>query len=259
MARHSKWHNIKHRKAAQDAKKWKIYSLHSKIITLLAQNGWDPDKNPSLYAAIAKAKSEGVPNENIDRAIKKWTWEDKSWTILQEIVYEWYWPSWVAIIVKTITDNKNRTASEIRHIFSKFWWNLWESWSVSWIFKRKWIIILDSSKYNYDEVEEIVFETNAEDIAIDEDIIKITTSPDDLTEIIEFLKSKNIGLETYEISYIPDNDIEVNDFDNALKLVKMLEAFEENDDVETVSSNENIKQELINKVEKFIEENTFRT
>jgi len=146
MAKHSKYDNIKHRKAAQDAKKGKIYSIHAKLITLAAQGEWDPSKNPNLAMLIEKAKKDWVPNDTIDRAIKKWTWEDKSGCIIQEILYEWYGPSWIAIIVKVLTDNKNRTAASIRHIFWKYSWNLWESWSVSWMFKRKWIIIIDSTK-----------------------------------------------------------------------------------------------------------------
>lgn len=259
MARHSKWHNIKHRKAAQDAKKGKTYSLHSKLISLAAQSGWDPEKNPSLFAAIAKAKSDWVPNDNIDRAIKKWTWEDKSWVQIQEIVYEWYWPGWVSIIVSSLTDNKNRTASSIRHIFSKFWWNMWESGSVSWMFKRKWVIIIDLESYDYDMLEELVFETSAEDMTKDENILKIVSSLDDLEEISNFLKSKDIILEASEADYIADNEVEVTEFEKALKLKKMLEAFDEDEDVQSVSSNEIISDDLDREVEDFIEKNTFRT
>lgn len=259
MARHSKWHNIKHRKAAQDAKKWKTYSLHAKLISLAAQSSWDPEKNPNLANAIATAKADWVPNENIDRAIKKWTWEDKSWITIQEIIYEWYSAGWVALMVKVLTDNKNRTASSIRHIFSKYSWNMWEAWSVSWMFDQRWIIIIDPSKYDYDKIEEIVFETNALDISKENEEIKIITSKDDLYDIVSLLKEKWIELDFFWVDFIAENDIEVTDFDNALKIKKMLEEFEEDEDVESVSSNEIISDELDKEVEGFIEKNRFRT
>jgi len=259
MAKHSKYDNIKHRKAAQDAKKWKIYSIHAKLITLAAQWEWDPSKNPNLAMLIEKAKKDWVPNENIDRAIRKWTWEDKSWCIIQEILYEWYWPSWVAIIVKVLTDNKNRTAASIRHIFSKYSWSLWETWSVSWMFKRKGIIIIDSSKYNYDNIEELTFETEAEDIVAQNNIIKITTNVDFLQKITDFFVKNGIEIVSSEMEYIVDNNIDIKDFDHALKIVKMIEAFEEDEDVESVHTTENINDVLLKEVLDFIEKNTFRT
>ncbi len=259
MAKHSKYDNIKHRKAAQDAKKWKIYSIHAKLITLAAQWEWDPSKNPNLAMLIEKAKKDWVPNDNIDRAIRKWTWEDKSWCLIQEILYEWYWPSWVAIIVKVLTDNKNRTAASIRHTFTKYSWNLWETGSVSWMFKRKGIILINSSKYNYDNIEELTFETEAEDIITQNNIIKITTNVDSLQEITEYFVKNNIEIDSSEMEYIADNTINITDFDHALKIVKMIEAFEEDEDVESVHTTENINDILLKEVLEFIEKNTFRT
>lgn len=259
MAGHSKWHNIKHRKAAQDAKKGKVYSIHSKFIALAAQNWWDPDTNSTLAMAIEKAKKEWVPNDNIARAIKKWTWDDKSWIQISEIVYEWYSPWWIAILVNVLTDNKNRSSASIKHIFSKFWWNLWEAWTVSWMFKRKGIIIIDSSRYNYDNIEEMIFETNAEDISLEDDIIKIITKVEDLNEIVKFFEEKQIEIEEYEVDYIPENEAIVEDFDKVLRFKKMYEAFDEDEDVQSISSNEVISEKLINEVEAFIDKNTFRT
>ena len=259
MAKHSKFDNIKHRKAAQDAKKWKIYSLHAKLITLAAQSEWDPLKNPNLAMLIEKAKKDWVPNDNIDRAIKKWTWADKNWAQITEIAYEWYAPWWVAVIITVLTDNKNRTASNIRHIFSKTSWNMWEPGSVSWIFKRKWIIIIDSNKYNYDKIEEIIMETNAEDIILEWDIIKIITFIEDLNNIEKFLTDSKIEIENSILDYIPDNNVEITDFDKALKIIKMIEAFNNDDDVCSISSNELIDDKLLEEVENFIEKNTFKT
>ena len=259
MAKHSKYDNIKHRKAAQDAKKWKIFSLHSKFIALSAQSEWDPEKNSTLAMRIEKAKKDWVSNDVIERAIKRGTWESKDWIQISEMSYEWYAPGWIAILVKVLTDNKNRTASNIRHIFSKYWWNLWESWSVSWMFARKWIIIIDKQEYNYEKIEELIFETNAEDIQDEWNIIKIVTSIEDLNEITKFFENKNIELIQSELEYIPDNKIELTDFDKALKFKKMIEAFEDDEDVELVSTNERIEEKLEEEIENFIEKNTFKT
>ena len=259
MAKHSKFDNIKHRKAAQDSKKWKVYSIHAKFIALAASTEWDPLKNPNLANLIEKAKKDGVPNENIDRAIKKWTWENKDWSIITEIVYEGYAPWWVAIIITVLTDNKNRTASNIRHIFSKTSWNMWEPWSVSWMFNRKWIIIIDSNKHDYDKIEEIIMETNAEDINLDWDFIKIITSINDFIEIENFLLKNNIEIWESNLDYIPNNTVKITDFEKALKIIKMLDAFEEDDDVCNITSNEIINDELKEKVIDFIDKNTFKT
>ena len=259
MAKHSKFDNIKHRKAAQDAKKWKIYSIHAKLIALAASSEWDPQKNPNLAMLIEKAKKDWVPNENIDRAIKKWTWENKDWVQIIEIIYEWYAAGWVAIIITVLTDNRNRTASNIRHIFSKTSWNMWEPWSVSWMFKRKWIIIIDSSKYNYQKIEELILETDSEDIILEWDIIKIITSIEDFNKIEQFLYDSKIEIESSSIDYIPDNKIEITDFDKALKIIKMIEAFDEDEDVISVTSNEIIDDILLEEVYDFIEKNTFKT
>lgn len=259
MAKHSKYDNIKHRKAAQDRIKWKIYAIHAKLITLAAQGEWDPNLNPNLAMLIDKAKKDWVPNENIDRAIKKWTWENKDWLQITEIVYEWYAAWWVAILVNVLTDNRNRTAASIRHIFTKFWWSLWESWAVSWMFKRKWVIIIDSDRYDYNKIEELVFETEAEDITINWNVIKIITSIETLNKITKFFEDKKIEIEESNWEFIPENNIELTDFDKVLKFKKMIESFEEDEDVESVSSNEIINEELDEKAEEFIEKNKFKT
>ncbi|USN58150.1 MAG: YebC/PmpR family DNA-binding transcriptional regulator [Candidatus Peribacteria bacterium] len=178
---------------------------------------------------------------------------------LQEIVYEGYGPGGVAIIVHTITDNKNRTASNMRHIFTKYGGDMGQTGSVSWIFKRKGVIIVDAEKYNYDTVESLVFETSAEDIELDGTTVSITTSPEDLLDITSTLQEKDIRPEMSELEYIAENDIEITDFEKVLKLTKMLEAFDEDEDVESVSSNEEISEELQTEVDEFIEKNTFRT
>lgn len=259
MAGHSKWHNIKHKKSRADAARWKIFTIHAKLIAMAAQKWGDPDLNPTLSEAIAKAKADNVPNDNIERAIKKWTGQDKSAESISEIVYEGYAPGWVAIIVKTLTDNKNRTASNIRHIFTKMWWNLWETGAVSWMFDRKWVIIISMEKYSAEALEELVFETTAEDFAEEEGIFRIYTSVSDFAIVRDFFASKDIEFEHADVEYIANNESEITEFDKALKFTKMLELFDEDDDVESVINNAVISPELQNEVDEFIEKNKFRT
>lgn len=250
---------VQARKNAVNAIKWKIFSIHAKLISIAASKWWNPDDNPSLANAIYKAKKDWVPNDNIDRAIKKWTGEDKTAAQIVEIVYEWYAPGWVAVMATVLTDNKNRTVANIRHIFSKYSWNMWETWAVSWMFHRKWVIFIDPKKYDYNNIEELVFETNAEDIILEENYIKIITSVEDYNEVEKFLEEKNIELMESKINFVPENEIEITDFDKALKIKKMIEAFEEDEDVAGISTNEIISEELDRQVDEFIEKNTFRT
>ena len=250
---------VQARKDAVNQVKGKVFSLHAKLIAVAATKWWNPDDNPALFAAIHKAKKEWVPNDNIERAIKKWTWEDKTAAAIQEIIYEWYAPGWVAMMVSTLTDNKNRTVSSIRHIFTKYGWNLWESGVVSWMFHRIWVIFIYPNKPDYEKRVELVFETNAEDIQKEEDYIKITTSVDDFNDVEKYLEEKGIDFIETKLDFIPDNDVEITDFDNALKFKKMIEAFDEDEDVALVSSNEIISAELEKQVDEFIEKNKFRT
>jgi len=233
--------------------------MHAKLIAVAATKWGNPDDNPSLAALIVKAKKDGVPNDTIERAIKKWTGEDKDAASISEITYEWYAPGGVALLVSTLTDNKNRTVSNIRNIFSKYGGNMWESGAVSWMFHSKGIIFIDPSVHPYEEIEELVFETSAEDIIQEAWYTKIITSSDTLHEIETFFEEKGITLFESKIGFIPDNEVEVSDFDKALKISKMLEAFDEDEDVNIVSSNEIISDELQKEVDAFIEKNTFKT
>ena len=250
---------VQARKDVVNAVKGKIFSVHAKLIAIAASKGGDPDQNPSLFAAIHTAKKAWVPNDNIDRAIKKWTGEDKSAAQIEEIVYEGYAPGGVAIMVQTLTDNKNRTVSSIRHIFTKYGWNMGETWAVSWMFHRKGVIFIDPAKHEYDSVEEIVFETSAEDIINEESYIKIITSIEDFTQVEKLLEDKWIEIMESKLDFVPENDTEITEFEKALKFTKMIEAFNEDEDVAQVSSNEVISEELQKEVDDFIEKNTFRT
>ncbi len=247
------------RRDAVNAVKWKVFSIHAKLIAVAAQSGGDPDGNPALAAAVYKAKKEWVPNDNIDRAIKKGTGEDKSAAQIIEIVYEGYAPGWVAVMATVLTDNKNRTVANIRHIFSKYSWNMWETWAVSWMFHRKWVIFIDPKKHSYDSIEETIFETNAEDVISEDSYIKIITSVDDFNEVEKHLEEKGIEIMESKLDFVPDNEVEVTEFDKALKIKKMIEVFNEDEDVASVSTNEIIPEDLDREVDAFIEQNTFKS
>ena len=250
---------VQARKDAVNSVKGKVFSLHAKLITIAAQKWGNPDDNPSLATAIRDAKKAGVPNDNIERSIKKGTGEDKDAAQIFEILYEWYAPGGVALMISNITDNKNRTVSNIRHIFSKYGWNLGESGTVSWMFHKKWVLFIDPEKHCYDDIENLAFECNAENIEMVAWYIKITCSIENFHDIESFFQQKEIELFESKIDFIPDNEIELNDFDKVLKFKKMIEAFDEDEDVNMVASNETILEALETEVDIFIEKNTFRT
>lgn len=253
MAGHSKWHNIRHKKAAQDAKKSKIYTKISKIIELAARQGWgDPNLNPALEAALEKAKYYSVPKEVIDRAIKKWTWQ-LEWEQLEEVFYEWYAPWGVALYIKCITSNKNRTWANVRTILNKNWGSMWEPGSVSWQFKEKWVIYIwwKVEKYvekwkqvekviplNIDELEEKLLELDVEDFEYDEEnqIAKIITPKESFSDVKKSLENAGYKIEDSNIEFVAENLIEVDD-ETAEKVQKLIDALEEDDDVDTVYHN----------------------
>lgn len=250
---------VQARKNAVNAAKGKVFSIHAKLIAIAAQKWGDPDKNPSLATAMYKARKDGVPNDTIDKAIKKGTGEDKDAAQIMEITYEGYAPGGVAVMVTTLTDNKNRTVSNIRHAFSKFGGNMGENGAVSWMFHRKWVIFIDPKKHDYESIEELVFETAAEDIIGEENYIKIITSLEDYHEVEKFFEDKNIEFMESKVDYVPDNEVEMDDFDKVLKFKKMVEALDADEDVSGVSTNEIISDELSAEVDAFIEKNTFRS
>ncbi|EKE28246.1 MAG: hypothetical protein ACD_3C00084G0002 [uncultured bacterium (gcode 4)] len=252
---------IERKKSITNALKWKAFSIHAKLISLAAQKGWDPDKNPSLYDAIEKAKKDNVPTDNIVRAIKKWTWEDKDSAQINEIYYEWYAPGWVGIIAKSLTDNKNRTSSNIRHIFSKYGWNLWETGSVSnFAFKFVWIIYLKLNWKKIEDIEEILMESWADDYNLeDEEEVRIIAQKQDLASVVKFLKDAWLEIVEYSLGFIPNALSEVTDFDKALKIIKLVEDLEEDEDIEKVWHNYNIPDDLQNQVLDALEKARFRT
>ena len=236
MSGHSKWANIKHRKAAQDAKKGQLFSKLAKEITVAAKlGGGNPENKIRLRVAIEKAREANMPSENIEKAIKRGTGELEGVTY-EDVTYEGYGPGGVAILVNVLTDNKNRTAADIRKIFSKFGGSLGSTGSVSWIFERKGYISVDASKYTEDQILEIALEVGAEDVKKEDDVISIYTPVEVFSEVLNALKSKGIEIKVAEISMVPKSTVRVDD-ETAVKVLKLLDELESNDDVQSVASN----------------------
>lgn len=236
MSGHSKWANIKHRKSAQDAKRGQLFSKLAKEITVAAKlGGGNPENNVRLRVAIERAREANMPTENIERAIKRGTGELEG-VNYEEVVYEGYGPGGVAILVNVLTDNKNRTAADMRKIFSKFGGSLGTTGSVAWIFEKKGYISVDASKYSEDQILEIAIEAGAEDVKKEDDVISIYTSVEAFSDVLKALKDKGIEIKVSEISMIPKTTATVDD-DTAVKVLKLLEELENNDDVQSVSSN----------------------
>ncbi len=245
MSGHSKWANIKHRKAAADAKKGKLFSSLSKEIIIAAKHGGgNPETNLRLRAAIERAREANMPKENIERAIKRGTGEIPG-VIYEEVVYEGYGPGGVAIMVEVVTDNKNRTASEIRRIFTKHGGNLGEAGCVSWIFEEKGSIFIEKeSVKDEDQLLADALDAGAEDVRIDPDSIEIVTSPQDFSTVKNILTEKNYKITSAEITKIPKNLVPVQGVD-AEKVLKLMEELEEHDDVQKTYANFDIPDEIL--------------
>ncbi|ADH85906.1 YebC/PmpR family DNA-binding transcriptional regulator [Desulfurivibrio alkaliphilus] len=237
MAGHSKWANIKHRKGAMDAKRGKIFTRLIKEIMVAARlGGGDIDGNPRLRTAVAAAKAENMPKDNIERAIKKGTGELEG-VAYEEITYEGYGPGGVAVMVECMTDNRVRTVADVRFMFSKAGGNLGESNCVSWMFDRKGQILVEREATSEDELMEAALEAGAEDVVVEESTFQVLTEPDDFAAVSEALQAKGIAFLEASIAMIPKNTVEVGDEQTARQLMKLLDSLEDNDDVQHVHAN----------------------
>ena len=242
MAGHSKFKNIMHRKGAQDAKRAKVFAKLGKELSIAARSGEDPGFNPRLRLAIANAKSQNMPNDNIKRAIARGVGGDGD--NYEEIRYEGYGPGGVAMIVEALSDNRNRTASEVRSAFSKHGGNLGETGSVNFMFDRVGSIIYPADAASAEEMFEAALEAGATDVESDADAHSITCDPDDFADVREALAEKYGDPENGSLEWRPQNTIEV-DADTASTLFKLIEVLEDNDDVQTVSSNFDVSDEIM--------------
>ncbi len=244
MAGHSKWANIRHRKAAQDAKRGKIYTKLAREITVAArEGGGDPETNPRLRAAIERARKFNMPKENIERAIKRGTGEIAGESY-EEVTYEGYGPGGVAIIVKCLTDNRNRTAAEVRHAFSKHGGNLGTSGCVSWMFERKGVITVSAEKYDEEEIMMAAIEAGADDVVKEEDKFVIYTEPSSLEDVRKGIVNAGIEIEEAKLDLIPTTTTRVEG-ETAEKVLKLLMALEDLDDVQEVYSNFDMPEEVL--------------
>jgi YebC/PmpR family DNA-binding regulatory protein len=246
MSGHSKWSKVKRFKGAIDAKRGKIFSKLSKEITIAAKTGGgDPNGNPRLRSAILAARAQSMPNDNVDRAIKRGTGEGKDGQQFDEIVYEGYAPGGVAIIVEAATDNKNRTGAEIRSIFTKHNGNLASSGSVSYMFHRKGQITVPRSSIDEDRLLEVALEAGAEELTTDEDQYLVTTSHDQLYAVAEALRNAGVTTDGQKFTFIPDTTVPVADETVARQVLRLCDALEDDDDVQNVHSNLEIPDELL--------------
>jgi YebC/PmpR family DNA-binding regulatory protein len=246
MSGHSKWSTIKHKKAAKDAKRGKIFTKLIKEITVAARmGGGDINANPRLRTAVLTARSNSMPSENIDRAIKKGTGELEGVTY-EEIQYEGYGPGGVAIIAQVLTDNKNRTVSEIRRMFSKHGGNMGETGCVGWMFDKKGILTVDKSQVNEDRLMDIALDAGAEDVRDEGEVFEVVTQPEDFEKVKERLDQEKIAIASGQVSLVPKNTVDV-DAKNVEQVLKLSEELEDHDDVQNVAANFNIPDELMDK------------
>jgi YebC/PmpR family DNA-binding regulatory protein len=240
MSGHSKWHSIKHKKGALDAKRGKLFTKFIKELTVAARTGGgDPDANARLRKAINDAKAGNMPNDTIDRAIRRGTGEEEG-VNYEELTYEGYGPGGVALMVQSMTDNRNRTVAEIRHIFSKNGGNLGENGSVGWMFEKKGIVVEKSAK-SEEELFELAIDAGADDLRDDEDNFEIITSPDAFDAVLTAVKGAGIEPQVAEVEMMPQNYIKLEGAD-ARQMLKLMEALEDHDDVQKVSANFDISE-----------------
>jgi YebC/PmpR family DNA-binding regulatory protein len=247
MAGHSKWASIKHKKKATDAKRGALFTKLTRAITVAArEGGGDPEGNPALTLAIQKAKDASMPKDNIERAIAKGTGADQDADAYETVVYEGYGPGGVAVLVEALTDNRNRTSSDVRHAFTKHGGNLGEPGSVAWIFEKKGQLVVDATRYDEDDLMAAV-DAGAEDVVADGDVLEVVTGPTDLSAVRGALEGAGVEVQSAELVMRPTNRIEVDE-GQAASLMRMLDLLEDSDDVQAVHANFDVDAAVLEKV-----------
>ena len=246
MSGHSKWASIKHKKAVVDARRGQQFTKLARAITVAARDGGDPDANAALATAIQKAKDASMPKDNIERAIAKGTGEGSDASAIETIVYEGYGSGGVALMVEALTDNRNRTGAEIRHLFSKHGGSLGEPGSVAYLFDKRGIVRVDAERYAEEELLPAV-EAGALDISIDDDVFEVVTEPADLAAVRAALEAEGVTIESAELVQRPRTAVELDEA-QASKLLRLLDALEENDDVNAIHANFDVSGELLERL-----------
>jgi YebC/PmpR family DNA-binding regulatory protein len=242
MSGHSKWSSIKHKKAARDAKRGKLFTKLIKEITIAARlGGGDLNANPRLRTAVTTAKTQSMPNDNIDRAIKKGTGE-LGGAQLEQVIYEGYGPGGVAIIVDVLTDNRNRFVAELRFVLSRHGGNLGESGCVGWMFKRRGVISIEKSAADEDKLLELALDAGADDVVTDDDGYQVMTSVESFGAVRDAIEKARIPILSAEVMMVPENTVKVTGH-TATQVLKLMEELEEHDDVQSVAANFDISEE----------------
>jgi YebC/PmpR family DNA-binding regulatory protein len=244
MSGHSKWSSIKHRKAAADAKRGQQFTKLARAITVAAREGGaDPEGNPALATAVQKARDLSMPKDNIQRAIDRGTGAGADAAAIERMVFEGYGPGGAAILVEALTDNRNRTSAEVRHAFSKHAGNIGEPGSVAWVFEKRGVIVVDGDRYGEDDLIPAI-DAGAEDVEEDGDLLKVLVDPADLAPVREALEEAGVEIQSSDLTMEPRSLVEVGER-NAPALLRLLDALEEQDDVNEVHANFDIPQEVL--------------
>jgi YebC/PmpR family DNA-binding regulatory protein len=246
---HSKWSSIKHKKGAADAKRGNLFSKLSRAIIVAAREGGpDPAANLALQNAIEKARSYSMPKDNIERAIARGSGADSDSSAFETVVYEGYGPNGVAIIVEALTDNRNRTAADVRHVFSKHDGNLGGSGAVMWLFERRGIVLVAADSVDEDELLLAAAEGGADDVSLDGSTFQVTCDPESLRPVREAVEQAGFRVESAELTMVPKTTVEVGDEAAARKILRLMDALEESDDVQDVYSNFDIPERVLEAV-----------
>jgi YebC/PmpR family DNA-binding regulatory protein len=244
MSGHSKWSSIKHKKAAVDARRGQQFTKLARAITVAArESGGDPDANPALATAVQKARDFSMPKDNIQRAIDRGTGAGAEAEAIERVVFEGYGPGGAAILVEALTDNRNRTSAEVRHAFSKHGGNLGEPGSVAWIFEKRGVIVVDGKRHDEDDLIAAI-DAGADDVVRDGDLLKVITDPSELSSVREALEASGVEIESSDLAMEPKSTVEVG-AGEAGTLLRLLDALEEQDDVNEVRANFDIPEEVM--------------
>jgi len=249
LSGHSKWASIKRKKGATDAKRGQLFSkLTRAIIVASREGGPDPDANATLATAIQKARDNSMPKDNIERAIARGAGASADGESYETVTYEGYGAGGVAVFVEALTDNRNRTAAEVRHVFAKSDGNLGTSGAVAWLFERKGVVIVSADAADEDELMLVAADGGAEDVDLDGSSYQVTAAPDDLAAVRAALDAAGIAYESAELTMLPKTTVAIEDEGTAKKLIRLMDALEENDDVQAVYANFDIPEGILEAV-----------
>jgi YebC/PmpR family DNA-binding regulatory protein len=244
MSGHSKWASIKHKKAVVDARRGQAFTKLARAITVAArEGGGDPESNATLGNAVQKARDASMPKDNIERAIAKGTGEGADADAIESVQYEGYGPGGVALLIEALTDNRNRTSSDVRHALTKHGGTLGEPGSVAYLFEKRGVIVVDASRYSEDDLIAAI-DAGAEDVSVDDDVFEVVAAPGDLAAVRAALEAAGVEIQSAELTQQPSTRVPVED-EQAATLIRLIEALEENDDVNAVHANFDVSAELL--------------